>query len=892
MRARSSVLLLLLVSSPALARTIDVDPWGSGDYTSIQDAIDAAVDGDEVEVQPATYTEIIDFGGKAITVRGVSGSASTILDGAGAAAYVVTFDGGEDETSVLEGFTIRNATEQGLYINASPTLTDLAFEAMGGTSDSGGCVAVLSGSPSFDTVSFTDCVAFKGASLYVASGDVTLNNATFSGGYGSVSGGAWIGAGTLTITDSSFDDNTSAGNGGAIYLKADTSLNLSNVDFSDNTTEAGHGGAIYANDGNIVTISGGTFSGNTPEDYEDGYHGGAIAMSYGTLNISGTTFDTNFGYYGGALYTTGSTVTLDSAVFSGNYAYYGGAGFIYGPGTYTDTTSLYDANTSYYYGGALYVYYDVDEVFTGTEFTENVAYYGYGGAIYASYYGSMLFDGVDLNENSAYYYGGAVYAYYQTDGMIVRNSLITDNEAQNGYGGGIYSYITPLVVEVSEFSWNQAYYSGGGIYQYYGAELALNDSTFDHNTATYYSGGGVYYWPYNTGYNLNALACTFSDNTSRYEGGGLYGLSAEAVQISGTRFWGNELEDASYGGGLYLKSAASLNLDNVEFVQNEAEMGGGAYLEELSAETGVANIENSVFQENQGVRYGGGLLTVEIPQLAMVNNTLVGNIAGDAGGAVYLYNTVLDFRNNIVAWTIDGAALYFDGADQLASTTVSYNNFWENAAGHAGGLFTDDDLGARANLEEDPELIAYSLDGDPDNDNYALAATSPCIDAGDPELFDADGTRSDIGAFGGDNAILVDEDADGYTNNLDCDDTDAAVYPGAADTWYDGVNTDCGTTSDYDADGDGYDSESYGGDDCDDSDAATWVDCVEPDTASEDTAADTAAPQDSAEPTDDSAATDTGEAKPTTCGCASAPGRASGLGLSALLALVLVRRRR
>ena len=74
----------------------------------------------------------------------------------------------------------------------------------------------------------------------------------------------------------------------------------------------------------------------------------------------------------------------------------------------------------------------------------------------------------------------------------------------------------------------------------------------------------------------------------------------------------------------------------------------------------------------------------------------------------------------------------------------------------------------------------------------------------------------------------VDDDGDGYSvAGGDCDDTDATVNPGATEVWYDGVDQDCDGASDYDQDVDGYDSDLYGGTDCDDLDpdvvsATTW----------------------------------------------------------------------
>ncbi len=83
----------------------------------------------------------------------------------------------------------------------------------------------------------------------------------------------------------------------------------------------------------------------------------------------------------------------------------------------------------------------------------------------------------------------------------------------------------------------------------------------------------------------------------------------------------------------------------------------------------------------------------------------------------------------------------------------------------------------------------------------------------------------------------MDDDQDGYAAQEDCDDANGAVYPGAPETWYDGVDADCVGDDDFDQDKDGAGQET----DCDDTNpnavpggTETWHDGVDGDCGGED----------------------------------------------------------
>jgi hypothetical protein len=126
-------------------------------------------------------------------------------------------------------------------------------------------------------------------------------------------------------------------------------------------------------------------------------------------------------------------------------------------------------------------------------------------------------------------------------------------------------------------------------------------------------------------------------------------------------------------------------------------------------------------------RFGGILIQINIDSAVIRNNVIMnrGGISSINDDAI-IENIIL--KNNNIG--IDGWPVQSD-----------YNLFWENNIDYTYNNYGDSDRVA------DPMFVKDTIPTPDGNYNFQLQAFSPAIDAGNPDILDVDGSRSDIGLY-------------------------------------------------------------------------------------------------------------------------------------------------
>ncbi|MEL6345496.1 MAG: putative metal-binding motif-containing protein [Myxococcota bacterium] len=694
-----------------------------------------------------------------------------------------------------------------------------------------------------------------GGGLYAETGTLEMSRVSFLGNTGTDGAGLWLGV-TPEVAGLELSANIASGSGGGLYTQTD--LTLQDVLISGN--EALQGGGLYLAAG-THTILDGRIADNTAT--ADG--GGGYAEAEGVLNVTGTVWTANEATTGdgGGLWLAASATTSAALV-----------GTVFVENTSPDG-----------HGGGLYIARGDGTVsLTGVSASGNEA--DIGGGIYAGR-GPVLLDASAVERNEARLGGGIATTDPSLDtsstvSMTVQRTLVGENAATDN-GGGIYVSNAGVGLGNSWVVDNEAVGHGGGLFTEHGITLQATGSTFCDNSAGG-TGGGVHIE--NQWGNLDLYASVLKTNTSVREGGALFAAGYDTT--SGSRrninayyltIMGNDSLGTVFD-GVHLNNSVS---DPLQLVLRYNHYGYQSYShvsQSTTASTWMVPLDS--------VYFGGTVPILNNASYSMGRN---GNVSDNPSWTSYTSTDCFDDDLRSIGYTTYGAQattaalgrrLFVDGggdgvtiaegdcddgnADRFpGKPEVPYDGLDQDCVGFdlrdvdedgfadlsVGGLDCDDNDPDIHPLAEDApydsiDTDCRGLDDDADRDGYA--SDIDCDDA-DPATYpgaieiafdgvvqDCDGLDLDLD---GDGFIGAWTDAAGSLlspNGTDCDDTNPDIFPGAEDDWYDGVDTDCDGTDDFDQDGDGDPVPEAGGGDCDDTDASVsslaeerWYDGIDQD---------------------------------------------------------------
>jgi len=266
-------------------------------------------------------------------------------------------------------------------------------------------------------------------------------------------------------------------------------------------------------------------------------------------------------------------------------------------------------------------------------------------------------------------------------------------------------------------------YCGGGIYVE-GDDPTLEDLRIEENVLPEYG---------------QQAFGDFSQLWTYSYGGGLC-VRGGVADLDGVRFDRNE---ADLGGAIFGSDSAALTMQHAVLWQNIATDGGAIYLEGASLTS-----NNSIVACNQASTDGGGLFNTDVASSVLVNTIFYGNgcsVSGEARGS-QIYQSggaTLDLTNSILQASSSAYVAYGTGAAVFRYDDV-YNSSDANLT--YGGNFS----AGNNDMSEDPRFSDAHCSTS-DVPNFGLRSTSPAIDAGDPDAVydDVDGSRNDLGAYGG-----------------------------------------------------------------------------------------------------------------------------------------------
>jgi len=653
---------LCLICSPAAATVYYVAPDGSGDYPTIQSAIDATVDGDTVLLADGIFTGSfnwnINMATHEIVLRSVNGRNSTIIDcGSGSGGYKrgIIINSGEGRGLIIEGITVRNARTlggggTGIYIGngASPIIRDCAiYGNLNETSTTGYGVGI----------------AINNSNPIISNNLIYDNEFSGDVGYGA---GIYVNDGSPVISGNDISYNRKGNSGAGIYIISDSMVTITNNLFEGNAVYAGAGGAI------MIDAMG------TPEQHQiinnlfignAAVEGGGIYISAGSHVVECCTFAFNDG---GGLYATSGWVF--HCIFRGNSGY-------------QIATS---PNVTYCW---------VEGGFPGIGNINGVAFNFESGPL-GGYYLPLGHECIDAGyDNASVVCFDDGFATQCMDSFTVVAKQAYDNDDVDlgfHYKRVPWTYYVP-----DDFTKIQN-----------GLDTLMTGDSLVVRAGTYYE--------FNVDFHSKGIALVSEGgpevttiHADSY-GSVLRIRSGEGPETIVDGFTLREGHNSSYGGGVYC-GGASPTIRNCIITWSDSDTGGGG----MFCGNSHATISNCIFWLNTvsgGDDVGGGLyISGSGSNVTIDQCTFYGNTAGQGAG-IHVLDGDNAITSSIIAGNITGEGLYISTlADVSLECCDIYNNDggdWIPPASHQYGI--------NNNISEDPVFC------DAKNGDFSLSSTSLC----------------------------------------------------------------------------------------------------------------------------------------------------------------------
>ncbi len=409
------------------------------DFPCIQEAIDAAVDDDEVVVADGEWTgdcnKNLDFQDKAITLRSESGSREACIIDCELAGRFVSF--GSGDTANIQSMTVKNGSVEGsggaaFVFNGSPSFTDCVFEDC--DANIGGAIYVLNATATIDGCLFQgNAASLDGGAIYAVGASVALVETVFDGNHAEgQGGGAHVIGGEITISGCSFDGNT-AGEGGGLQIHENSKLICTDSSFTANITECGGAGILASLVDPASLISGCQFTNNQAAS---NCAGGGFASVQNFPEISNCIFEGNVAGAGaGMFFRNFNTTRVENVVFLNNTAGEGGGVLVEQGNSPEFVNCRFLDNTAGYGGGAEILGTSTSPTFVNCLFAGNKAINlgegptGGGMDVYKGATPTMV--NCTFSDNSSVEFGGAVSVSDDAHLQLV-NCVLWDNEAPIG----------------------------------------------------------------------------------------------------------------------------------------------------------------------------------------------------------------------------------------------------------------------------------------------------------------------------------------------------------------------------------------------------------------------------------------------------------------------------